>query len=147
VLLLDVLCCELSRTLLFSHHPSSAAAAAAAAELKILIPTPSAAAAAAAAAAGMQWWGHQLLDAIDSSLRRQYTLEGVYHWAFYRMVPPLLGAEVLVSCCVYSIAIVRQYSTSCNSSCKLGVRVQRGGVPLGLLQDGTATAGSRGAGE
>jgi hypothetical protein len=48
----------------------------------------------------MQWWGHQLLDAIDSSLRRQYTLEGVYHWAFYRMVPPLLGAEVLVSCCV-----------------------------------------------
>jgi hypothetical protein len=49
-------------------------------------------------AAGMQWWGHQLLDAIDSSLRRQYTLEGVYHWAFYRMVPPLLGAEVLVSC-------------------------------------------------
>jgi hypothetical protein len=44
----------------------------------------------------MQCWGHSLLDAIDSSLRKQYTLEGVYHWAFYRMVPPLLGAEVLV---------------------------------------------------
>lgn len=39
----------------------------------------------------------QLLNAIDSSLRREYVMEGVFQWSFSKLLPPLVSAELVVS--------------------------------------------------
>jgi len=46
--------------------------------------------------AGPHVQGRVLLDAIDSNMRREHVLEAIYKWAFHRLVPPLLSAELLV---------------------------------------------------
>jgi hypothetical protein len=56
--------------------------------------------------------------------------EGVYHWAFYRMVPPLLGAEVLVS---YTLAGRALYLQSTAAGVFTGLCASLAGIELGMV--------------
>jgi hypothetical protein len=47
--------------------------------------------------------GNALLDALDASLRREAALEGVYQWAFHKLMSPLVAAEILVRAVWWSI--------------------------------------------
>jgi hypothetical protein len=38
----------------------------------------------------------QLLDAIDSNMRKEYTLEGVYQWMTHHIIPMAVLAELVV---------------------------------------------------
>jgi hypothetical protein len=47
-------------------------------------------------AAGPHCQGMQLLDAIDSNMRKEYTLEGVYQWMTHHIIPMAVLAELVV---------------------------------------------------
>jgi hypothetical protein len=38
-----------------------------------------------------------LLNAVDSNLRKEYVMEGVFQWTLNKLLPPLLSAELVVS--------------------------------------------------
>jgi hypothetical protein len=45
----------------------------------------------------------QLLNLIDSNLRKEYVMEGVFQWSFSKLLPPLVASELVVSLpCFYS---------------------------------------------
>ena len=47
----------------------------------------------------------ELLDAIDSNMRREYTLEGVYQWMTHSILPMAVLAELVVHAYPYKADI------------------------------------------
>lgn len=45
----------------------------------------------------------ELLDAVDASMREEFTLQGVFTWSTHRLTPPALAAQLLVGCRPYFI--------------------------------------------
>jgi hypothetical protein len=68
----------------------------------------------------------QLLDAIDSNMRKEYTLEGVYQWMTHHIIPMAVLAELVVHSYPYKADIhmtllVRRGGWRAASSCICGV--------------------------
>lgn len=51
----------------------------------------------AAATPGPPGEAEVMLDLIESNMKREYALDGVYQWLFHQLLTPLLTAEILVS--------------------------------------------------
>ncbi|KAF8072468.1 AHSA2 [Scenedesmus sp. PABB004] len=87
--------------------------------------------------------GEALLDAIDSNLRKEYTLEGIFQHSLHRLLSPLLSAEMLAHSYPYlpdHHAIMAQLAPSFTPLRELG------GWPDGRAQPSPAAAGTAGAG-
>jgi hypothetical protein len=64
----------------------------------------------------------QLLDAIDSNMRKEYTLEGVYQWMTHHIIPMAVLAELVVHSYPYKADIHMTLLVSCRGCAVCCVR-------------------------